>query len=486
MSILQIKFVLTLGMNKKVIIIGAGPAGLTSGLILARNGFAVQIYEADPQYVGGLSKTVQHKGFRIDIGGHRLYSKDKNVQKFWQEILKENLLTRKRVSRIFYKKKFLKYPLKPLDILLNVNLFESLSFLFSYIKSRFTFNKKLHNFENWIISNFGEELYEAFFKGYTEKVWGMDCRDISSDWAVQRINNLNIGTLIKSFVLDCFGMKDQNIKSLIDQFEYPIHGPGMLWETVREEIENLGGQVILGKKVLKSYFDDVSSQWSIHLSDGTQSICAEHLINTAPLKEFILGIQSEKVDTIRKDLNDFRHRAFITIAIMFKGQNTFPDNWLYINDNKVKVGRIQNFGNWSPHMVPGPDYVCYGMEYFCEKGDELWSKTDTDFFEMALKELDILQLPYTNEELDFKVIRCPNAYPVYDLKYAERLLRIKNFTDLFPNLHLIGRSGLHRYNNQDHSIKTAMIVCENILLNEKRFDPWRINQDAEYLEKIPG
>lgn len=471
-------------MNKKVIIIGAGPAGLTSGLILARNGFSVQVYESDPQYVGGLSKTVRHKGFRIDIGGHRLYSKDAGVQKFWQEILKDNLLVRKRMSRIFYKKKFLKYPIKPLDILVKVNPLESVSFLVSYLKARLTFRKKLHNFENWIIANFGEKLYQAFFKSYTEKVWGMDCTEISSDWAVQRINNLNILTLLKSFALECVGLKDKKIKSLIDEFEYPIYGPGMLWEKVKEEIETLGGQVILGKKVQETYFDEESSQWSIQLSDGTQSICGDHLINTAPLREFILNIKTEKIETIRKDLNEFRHRAFITIAIMFKGANGFPDNWIYINDNRVKVGRIQNYGNWSPHMTPGPEYVCYGMEYFCEKDDSLWSTPDQKFFEMALKELEVLQLPFSKDELDFKIIRCPNAYPVYDLGYAERLSRIKNFTDEFSNLHLIGRSGLHRYNNQDHSIKTAMIVCENILLNEKKFDPWKINQDAQYLEKV--
>lgn len=471
-------------MNKKVIIIGAGPAGLTSGLILARNGFSVQIYESDPQYVGGLSKTVRHKGFRIDIGGHRLYSKDMEVQKFWQDILKENLLVRKRMSRIFYKKKFLKYPIKPLDILLKVNPVESCSFLFSYLKARLTFRKELHNFENWIIANFGNELYQAFFKSYTEKVWGMDCKDISSDWAVQRINNLNILTLIKSFALECIGLKDKKIKSLIDEFEYPKYGPGMLWETVKDEIETLGGQVILGKKVQETYFDDSTSQWSIKLSDGTQSICGDHLINTAPLKEFIQNIKSEKVEAIRKDLDGFRHRAFITIAIMFKGNNGFPDNWIYINDDRVKVGRIQNYGNWSPHMVPDADHVCYGLEYFCEKGDALWTTPDEAFFEMALKELEVLQLPFAKESLDYKIIRCPNAYPVYDLEYAERLTRIKNFTEQFANLHLIGRSGLHRYNNQDHSIKTAMIVCENILLNEKKFDPWKINQDAQYLEKV--
>lgn len=471
-------------MNKKVIIIGAGPAGLTSGLILAKNGYSVQVYESDPEYVGGLSKTVRHKGFRIDIGGHRLYSKDSNVQKFWQDILKDNLLVRKRMSRIFYKKKFLKYPIKPLDILVNVNPVESVSFMISYLKARLTFRKKLHNFENWIIANFGEKLYQAFFKSYTEKVWGMDCTEISSDWAVQRINNLNIITLLKSFALDCIGLKNNKIKSLIDEFEYPIYGPGMLWEKVKEEIEAHGGQVILGKKVTETYFDEDSKQWSIQLSDGTRSICGDHLINTAPLKDFLLNMQTDKVNAIREDLNAFRHRAFITIAVMFKGKNGFPDNWIYINDNRVKVGRIQNYGNWSPHMVPGPEYVCYGMEYFCERGDELWTKSEKDFFELALNELETLQLPFSREELDFKIIRCPNAYPVYDLDYSERLNRIKKFTDLYPTLHLIGRSGLHRYNNQDHSIKTAMIVCENILLNEKKFDPWRINQDAEYLEKV--
>lgn len=469
-------------MKKTVIIIGAGPAGLTSALLLARDGHRVIVYEADNEYVGGLSRTVEYNGFRFDIGGHRFYTKEKVVSDFWRDILKDDLLRRKRISRIFYKKKFLSYPLNLNELACKLNPLETLSFMISFLKTRLFPEKKKDNFENWITNNFGKKLYLAFFKSYTEKVWGMDCSKISSDWAVQRINNLNIYSLLKRSIQQLFRMQSNDIKSLIEEFDYPKLGPGMLWEKVRDEILDHGGVIHLGKKVTSIH--QSGEQWSVKLSNSELSEKADDIISTAPLREFIKGINPPPPENILNAVNDFTYRSFITIAIMFKGKNPFPDNWIYIHDPRVKVGRIQNYGNWSGYMTPGLDYVCYGLEYFCQRDDEFWNLSNEDLFALAKLELKILGLEYSEIELDFKVIKSPYAYPIYDLSYKTRLDLVQDYLNQFANLHPIGRSGLHRYNNQDHSIKTAMLACENINLGMKKFNPWKVNQDAEYIEEI--
>ncbi len=470
-------------MKKTVIIIGAGPAGLTSALLLARDGHKVIIYESDSEYVGGLSRTVLHNGFRFDIGGHRFYTKEKVVSDFWKGILQNDLLRRKRISRIYYKTKFLSYPLNPGELVFKLNPFETLSFMLSFFKTKIIPVRKKDNLENWVISNFGQKLYRAFFKSYTEKVWGMECSDISADWAVQRINNLNISSLIKRTFQQVLGIKSDNVKSLIEEFDYPKHGPGMLWEKVRDEVLENHGEIILGKKV-SSIHQEHNNKWTVKLTSGETSVVADDIVSTAPLREFIKGINPPPPENILNAINDFTYRSFVTIAIMFKGQNHFPDNWIYIHDPRVRVGRIQNYGNWSSYMTPGLDYVCYGLEYFCQRNDEFWMLSDEKLFELAKEELKILGIKYSETELDFKVIKSPYAYPIYDLSYKERLDQVQSYLNQFANLHPIGRSGLHRYNNQDHSIKTAMLACENINLGFKKFNPWKVNQDAEYIEEI--
>ena len=470
-------------MLKTVIIIGAGPAGLTSALLLAKEGHKVIVYESDSEYVGGLSRTVLHNGFRFDIGGHRFYTKEKIVSDFWKDILQDDLLRRKRISRIFYKKKFLSYPLNPGELVLKLNPLETFSFMLSFFMTKLFPVKKKDNLENWVISNFGKKLYKTFFKSYNEKVWGIDCSDLSADWAEQRINNLNIYSLIKSSFNQIFGIRTTKVKSLIEEFDYPKLGPGMLWEKVRDEVIKHNGSVILGQKVL-SINQHGNEKWTVTLSTGEISEVADDIISTAPLREFIKGINPPPPENILSAINNFTYRSFVTIAIMFKGKNTFPDNWIYIHDTRVKVGRIQNYGNWSSFMTPGLDYVCYGMEYFCQRDDEFWKLSNEDLFELAKKELKILGINYSEVELDYKVIKSPYAYPVYDLSYKDRLEQVQNYLDQYKNLHPIGRSGLHRYNNQDHSIKTAMLACDNINLGYKKFNPWNVNQDAEYIEEI--
>lgn len=469
-------------MKKTVIIIGAGPAGLTSALLLAREGHKVIVYESDKEYVGGLSRTVLHNGFRFDIGGHRFFTKEKVVSDFWESILQNDLLRRKRTSRIFYKKTFLSYPLNPSELIFKLNILETLGFMFSFFKVKIFPKPKKDNFENWIISNFGQKLYLAFFKSYTEKVWGMECSDISSDWAVQRINNLNIASLIKKTLFQILRIKNNDIKSLIEEFDYPKLGPGMLWEKVSDEIKKIGGDIIMGAKVASIH--QSNGQWIVKLQDGSESVPADDIVSTAPLRELIKGINPAPPAPILEAIESFSYRSFVTVAIMFKGINHFPDNWIYIHDPRVKVGRIQNYGNWSPAMTPGLDYVCYGLEYFCQRDDDFWKMSNEELFELAKKELDILGLKYSEIELDYKVIKSPYAYPIYDLSYKERLILVQDYLNQFNNLHPIGRSGLHRYNNQDHSIKTAMLASENIKLGYKKFNPWKVNQDAEYIEEI--
>lgn len=470
-------------MKKSVIIIGAGPAGLTSALLLAKEGHRVIVYESDNEYVGGLSRTVTHNGYRFDIGGHRFFTKEKIVSDFWKDILQDDMLKRKRISRIFYKQKFLSYPLNPSELIFRLNPFETLSFMISFFRTRLFPIKKQDNFENWVISNFGKKLYLAFFKSYTEKVWGMNCSAISSDWAVQRINNLNIYTLIKRTLKQLFRIRGNDVKSLIEEFDYPKYGPGMLWEKVRDEVLKYGGEIILGEKV-SSIHQDNNGKWIAKLASGISGFPADDVISTAPLREFIKGINPPPPASILNAVNDFTYRSFVTIAIMFKGQNYFPDNWIYIHDPRVKVGRIQNYGNWSSYMTPGLDHVCYGLEYFCQRNDDFWQLSDLEMFALAKEELKVLGIKYSEEELDFKVIKSPYAYPIYDLSYKDRLDLVQTYLKQYTNLHPIGRSGLHRYNNQDHSIKTAMLACENISLGYKKFNPWNVNQDAEYIEEI--
>lgn len=459
-------------MKKKVAIIGAGPAGLTSGLLLAKAGLEVIIYEADPQYVGGLSKTVIHNGFRFDIGGHRFFSKDEEIRSFWQNLLGDDLLINKRSSKIYYKKKLLNYPLDFKDIFVKLGIRDLASFSYSWLISRTVKKTKPTTFESWMISRFGQNLYEAFFRSYTEKVWGRKCSEISSDWADQRIQNLSVTSIIKNI------FKQAEVKSLISSFDYPKLGPGMLWEKVAKDFRTQGGRLVMGTKVtsLKKRNDN----WLIETEN--ESINVDHVISSMPLGP-MLSILEDVPQDILNTAKLFEYRSFITVAIMFKGENPFNEQWIYIQEPTLKVGRIQNYKNWSPYLVPNSDDVCLGLEYFCQEGDDFWKLTDSELLELAKSELKILNIAGNEDIVDFMVIRQKYAYPVYDLQYKERLQKIKTFLKTQKNLYCVGRSGLHRYNNQDHSIKTAMLVCENILTNKDLYDPWLVNQDAIYQEE---
>ena len=478
-------------MKTNVAIIGAGPAGLTAGYLLSKNGVGVAILEADPVYVGGISRTATYKGFHFDIGGHRFFSKSKAVEDLWSEILPNDMLVRPRCSRIFYDGKFFSYPLKPFEALIKLGLFQSALCLFSWLKARLFPVPDARNFEDWVSNQFGRRLFNTFFKSYTEKVWGMSCREISADWAAQRIRGLSLGSAIKNALVPqrYNGDRSKVIKTLIHSFRYPRRGPGMMWETCAEKINALGGRIDMGRKVTRFSYDEASEVWTVEFQDRqglAGTIEAEHVISSAPMRSLVRGLTPRVSERTKRAADALKYRDFLTVMLILKERNRFADNWIYIHDPAVKVGRIQNFRSWSPEMVPDPDKVCYGLEYFCFEHDGFWDSSDADLIALAKRELIQIGLAQEGDVVDGTVVRQKKAYPVYDDDYARNVSIVRQeLEDRYPNLHLVGRNGMHKYNNQDHAMMTAMLCVENILADAKLYDLWQVNADAEYHEAGP-
>ncbi|MDQ3626199.1 MAG: NAD(P)/FAD-dependent oxidoreductase [Verrucomicrobiota bacterium] len=476
-------------MKTNVAIIGAGPAGLTAAYLLSKNNVDVTVLELDPVYVGGISRTATYKGFHFDIGGHRFFSKSKEVNDFWHEILPNDMLDRPRSSRIFYGGKFFAYPLKAMEALMKLGVVKSTLCVLSYAKARMFPVPNPTNFEDWVTNQFGKRLFNTFFKSYTEKVWGMPCKEISADWAAQRIKGLSLGSAIKNALLPQKKQpKDPNnvIKTLINSFKYPRKGPGMMWEACAEKTQALGGKIEMGCKVVGCEYDSTSAAWTLRYKDqngDVHTLESEHVISSAPMRELVNGIQPSVSDAAKHAANSLKYRDFLTVMLILKNRDAFDDNWIYIHDPSVKVGRIQNFRSWSPEMVPDPDKACYGLEYFCFENDGLWDSSDEELIELAKKELMQIGLSKEGDVLDGTVVRQKKAYPVYDDDYTRHVSTIVNELDArFPNLHLVGRNGMHKYNNQDHAMMTAMLCVENILADTKLYDLWQVNGDAEYHE----
>ncbi|MFN9811563.1 MAG: NAD(P)/FAD-dependent oxidoreductase [Deltaproteobacteria bacterium] len=474
----------------EVLVIGAGPAGLTAALRLVDHGLRTIVIEADPRYVGGISRTAEYKGYHFDIGGHRFFSKAKEVEEFWSRVLPDDMLLRPRKSRIYYKNKFFSYPLKPIEALLNLGAFESTRCMLSFAKARARPTHDPKNFEDWVTNQFGRRLYTIFFKHYTEKVWGMDCRELSADWAAQRIKSLNLGAAVLEAVKPKVLRrrdKQQVHTTLIDEFRYPRKGPGMLWEECARLVVAGGGEVRMGCRMtaIEKREDDAGTYYSVRhrTESGEETITARQVISSAPIRETVLALSPAPSASLRTAATSLKYRDFLTVALMAKGDDAFDDNWIYIQDGAVKVGRIQNFKAWSPEMIPDPGTACYGLEYFCFEGDGLWSSRDEDLVALAKREIDQLGLCKASSVFDGCVVRQPKAYPVYDDVYATHVASVQAGLEAdFPGLHMVGRNGMHRYNNQDHSMMTAMLTVENIASGTKKFDPWRVNQDAEYIE----
>src|SRR5947209_226285 len=363
--------------------------------------------------------------------------------------------------------------------------------MLSYFKARLLPVKNPRSFEDWVSNQFGKRLFNIFFKTYTGKVWGMSCKEISADWAAQRIKGLSLwsavcNALFKKKTPAAGQDKSKVIKSLIDTFRYPRRGPGMMWDAAAARIQEMGGEVVMGRKVVGCHYNDDTGLWTVTYEDAQKQrsqIEAQHVISSAPMRQLVGGITPRVPEHVVKAANSLRYRDFLTVVLILKDRNAFDDNWIYIHDPSVKVGRIQNFKSWSPEMVPDPTMTCYGLEYFCFEGDGLWNSSDADLIEQAKRELAKIGIAKPEDIVDGTVVRQPKAYPVYDDDYAKHVNTVREDLEKnYPNLHLVGRNGMHKYNNQDHAMMTAMLCAKNIVAGEKVFDLWEVNQDAEYHE----
>lgn len=469
--------------DQKVVIIGGGPAGLTAAYQLSKVGAKSVVLEKDA-ILGGISRTVEYKGYHFDIGGHRFFTKVSVVDKMWREVLPEgDFLHRQRLSRIYYNRNFFFYPLKPVNALFGLGVFNSLLILMSYVWAQLFPQKPEDNFESWVSNRFGKRLYKTFFKTYTEKVWGMPANTIAADWAAQRIKGLSLLVAVKNALMRQQSTeKGAVVKTLIDAFDYPKRGPGMMWEIVGELVKKDGSQVHLGASVDRiRWAGNRVEGMDVSMQGRNESLTGTHYISSMPIRELIHKMNPPAPKEVIAAADRLRYRDFLTVALIVNKKDLFPDNWIYIHDSQVKVGRIQNFKNWSPYMVPDQNKTCLGLEYFCFEGDGLWTMSDKDLIELGMRELELIGIAKAEDVEDGSIVRMPKAYPVYDADYQEALTCIREFLDGFQNLQVVGRNGMHRYNNQDHSMLTAMLAVDNI--QGASHDLWQVNAEQEYHEE---
>ncbi|MBN8730093.1 MAG: NAD(P)/FAD-dependent oxidoreductase [Acidobacteria bacterium] len=460
----------------QVVVIGAGPAGLTAAYELLRHGIRCTVVEQDT-VVGGISRTVSHNGYLFDIGGHRFYTKVSLVEQIWREVLGDDLLTRPRLSRIYYKGNFLNYPLLPGEALRKLGVVESARCGLSFLKARLLPIRPEHDLETWITNRFGSRLFEIFFKTYTEKVWGMSCKEIGADWAAQRIQGLSLSSLLLNAIRPKRGKSDE-IKTLIPEFLYPRRGPGMMWERLHQILEDAGTRIVLGARVQAIEWSP-SGVGAVETTAGRFE--AAQVISSMPIQNLVHALRPAAPEWLAPAARKFRYRDFVTVALFLNARHLFSDNWIYVHDPGVSVGRIQNFKNWSPEMVPDDSKSCLGLEYFCQEGDPLWASSDEDLITLATRELAQLRLAPESAVLGGAVVRMPKAYPVYDDQYKSGLSLIRKFLQQTPGLQLVGRNGMHRYNNQDHSMLTGVFAARNVM--GAHYDLWEANVDEEYLEE---
>ncbi len=522
---------------KKAIIIGAGPAGLTAAFELLKRTDIIPIIIEKTGDIGGISKTVKYKGNRMDIGGHRFFSKSDRVMQWWLQIMplqetgedeltityqnkerklnatafretdtdKDNvMLVRSRLSRIYFLRRFFSYPLKfSVDTLGKLGLVRSCHIILSYLNARINPVKPEKNLEDFFINKFGRKLYRTFFKDYTEKVWGIDCKKISPEWGAQRIKGVSISKTVKHAIRQSFKPKEGNLSqkdtetSLIEKFLYPKYGPGQLWEEVAGQVKTMGGSLIPNTSVSKIICkgDNINAVEITNKVSGSKEVIeADYVFSSMPVKELVEKMDCNVPSEVRQVAEGLMYRDFITVGVLLKklclnkhaaekNGNILHDNWIYIQERDVKVGRLQIFNNWSPFMVSDPNTVWLGMEYFCNEGDELWVMDEEHFKTFAIKELEKIGLIKQSDVLDATVVKVEKAYPAYFGTY-DNFDIVKNYTDKFANLYLIGRNGMHKYNNSDHSMLTAMTSVDNICNGiEDKSNIWGINTEQEYHEE---
>ncbi len=472
-------------MDPKVVIVGGGPAGLTCAheLQKAEAGIKTVVFEAD-DLVGGIARTESHRGYRFDIGGHRFFTKVTEVEEVWDEIMGDDFITVPRLSRIYYRDKFYDYPLKPMNALRNIGIYETFRIMVSLLRYKIFPHRTEETFEHWVVNRFGYRLYAHFFKSYTEKVWGVPCSEIRADWAAQRIKNLS---LFKAVWNAFTGSNDTT--SLIEKFKYPRLGPGQMWEKMTAKLRKHGGEVRLKSWVKRVIHEDMhvtgvevcqedpeTGKIKTYIEKGTE------FINTMPLRELLHCMDPAPPATVLAAADKLKYRDFMIVTLVLDHEDPFPDNWIYVHSAHVNVGRIQNFRAWSKAMIPEANRSSIGMEYFCNDTDALWSMPDEELIKLAGRELEKIGLAPASSVVDGAIIRQPKAYPVYDSEYQGALDVIKGYVTAFDNFQTVGRNGLHRYNNQDHSMLSAMLAARNIL--GERHDVWEVNVERSYHEEF--
>jgi protoporphyrinogen oxidase len=460
------------------VVIGAGPAGLTAAYELGKYNHQTVVLE-EQNTVGGLARTESYNGFYFDLGGHRFFTKAQAIQSMWRDLLGADFLRRPRLSRIYYNRKFFYYPLKPLNALFGLGPWRSLLILLSYLRWHLFPHKREETFEHWITNRFGKRLFETFFKAYTEKVWGLSCSELRAEWAAQRIRGLSL----KTALISMFAKPKQTIKTLIEEFHYPRLGPGMMWQAVRAKIEEQGSVIRLSCKVIAVRRNENHVESVVISNDGhPEVIKGSAFVSSIPVNEFILKLEPPPPAEVLQAARGLRYRGLIVVCLIIGKAKLFPDNWIYVHDPDVRVGRIQNYKNWSPDMVPDQAKTSLGMEYFCTPGDDLWNLPDTHLIELGKQELERIGLASSATIEDARVIRVPHAYPVYDGEYSRNVTTLREFLSRLENFQTIGRNGLHRYNNQDHAMMTGLLAARNLALGE-RHDVWSINTEPEYHEE---
>jgi protoporphyrinogen oxidase len=465
----------------RIVIIGAGPAGLTAASEFA-GGTATIVIEKDPSYVGGIARTVDYKGYRFDIGGHRFFSKSAEITEWWRKRLPDDFISVNRLSRIYYRNRFFDYPLKAANALFGLGIFASAACVLSYLKAQLFPIRPEESFADWVTNRFGAKLFNIFFRTYTEKVWGMPCSEISADWAAQRIKGLSLWKAVLNALRPARNSAGV-VKTLIDEFQYPRLGPGMMWEKTRDDLLKQGARIQMGEEVARIRHD---SNRVISLTTRTRQgqeriYAADAFISSMPLRDCVLAFDPPLDPDVRAAALRLQYRDFLTVALIVNRTELFPDNWIYVHDPSVKLGRIQNFNNWSRDMVPNTTTTCLGLEYFCFAGDGLWNAADSELVELGKQELSQLGLVQPADVGDGSVVRMEKAYPVYYPGYQDDIHLIRRGLSRFANFQVIGRNGMHKYNNQDHSMMTALLAARNF--SGSHFDLWRVNTDAEYHEE---
>ncbi len=468
--------------EEPIIVIGAGPAGLTAALELVRAGRRVTLLESDPEYVGGLARSARFGPHRLDIGGHRFYTHIEEIERWWREMLPGDLIEVERQSRIYYHGKFFNYPLRATDALRKLGLVYSARCGLSALWRRLRPIRPEVSFRDWVVNRFGDRLFHTFFESYTEKVWGMKCDAIAADWAAQRIQGLSLARAVAG----AFGWsgRRRTLKTLIDRFHYPRLGAGMIWERAAERFVEAGGELLLGLRVVGiiSAGAHVTEVVSIDTEGRRHRHPCGGVISSMPLSELVDALAPAAPPAVRAAAARLRYRDFLTVAVEVRREQLFTDQWIYIHDPSVRVGRIQNFRNWSAEMVGAPGVTVLGLEYFCFEDDAMWRMDDAALIALATEELERIGLVRADEVSRGIVVRMPKAYPIYDGHYKQALLEIRPWLAGWENLWSAGRNGMHQYNNQDHSMMTALLAARNLLRHDDR-DPWRVTHEAEYLEE---